>query len=382
MFLKRVFGGRVATLKVTSAAKALFLNGKNYRLSFVASRSEPGTAEFMRRSGRIKMDPEQQYQQPEHHHRHHRRKVMMRVIWSLIGILALVALFFVGMAWRNVRVATNTMYSPSGIKTDLPKKLKAKQPINVLLLGTDTGALGRSYKGRTDTIMMMTVNPKQGKTTIVSLPRDMKVNLPDYADESPAKINAAYTYGGVKETIKTIQKYYQVPIDGYLLVNMGGLEKAINQVGGVEVTSPLTFDYEGYHFTKGTTYHMDGDKALAFSRMRYDDPDGDYGRQKRQRIIIMALLKKTASYKAILNQKFLNSIASESQTDFSLSDMTKVALDYRNATKTVKSDHAQGQSQNINGESFEVVPSNEMQRISNEIRTALGLNTVNLTEND
>ena len=334
------------------------------------------------------MDPEQQQYQPEHHHhhhhhhRHHRRKVMMRVIWSLIGILALVALFFVGMAWRNVRVATNTMYSPSGIKTDLPKKLKAKQPISVLLLGTDTGALGRSYKGRTDTIMMMTVNPKQGKTTIVSLPRDMKVNLPDYADESPAKINAAYTYGGVKETIKTIQKYYQVPIDGYLLANMGGLKKAINQIGGVEVTSPLTFDYEGYHFTKGKTYHMDGDKALAFSRMRYDDPDGDYGRQKRQRIIIMALLKKTASYKAILNQKFLNSIASESQTDFSLSDMTKVALDYRNATKTVKSDHAQGRSQNIDGQSFEVVPSDEMQRISNEIRTALGLNTVNLTEND
>lgn len=307
---------------------------------------------------------------------------MMMVIWSVIGILVVVALIFVGMAWRNVRVATNTMYSPTGMKTDLPKKLQAKKPINVLLLGTDTGALGRDYKGRTDTIMMMVVNPKQHKTTIVSLPRDMKVNLPGYEDESPAKINAAYTYGGVQETIKTIQKYYKTPVDGYLLVNMGGMEKAINQVGGVEVTSPLTFDYEGYHFTKGMTYTMNGKKALAFSRMRYDDPDGDYGRQKRQRIIIMALLKKTASYKAILNQKFLNSIASESQTDFSLSDMTKVALDYRNATKTVKSDHAQGRSQNIDGQSFEVVPSDEMQRISNEIRTALGLNTVNLTEND
>ena len=83
-----------------------------------------------------------------------------------------------------------------------------------------------------------------------------------------------------------------------------------------------------------------------------------------------------------MNQAFLNSIANESQTDFSLKDMTKVAMNYRDATKTVKSDHAQGESQNINGESFEVVPSNEMQRISNEIRTALGLNTVNLTEND
>ena len=268
------------------------------------------------------------------------------------------------------------------MKTDLPKKLQAKKPINVLLLGTDTGALGRDYKGRTDTIMMMVVNPKQHKTTIVSLPRDMKVNLPGYEDESPAKINAAYTYGGVQETIKTIQKYYKTPVDGYLLVNMGGMEKAINQVGGVTVKSPLTFTYEGYSFTKNATYHMNGKKALAFSRMRYDDPQGDYGRQNRQRLVIMALLKKTASYKTILNQSFLNSIASQSQTDFSLNDMLKVAKNYRGSTQMVKQDHAQGRSQMIDGQSFEVVPSDEMQRISNEVRSALGLSTVNLTENN
>lgn len=331
------------------------------------------------------MDPEKQYPEHHHHHHHHhhrRKRMMMKVIWSVIGVLVVVALIFVGMAWRNVRVATNTMYSPTGMKTDLPKKLQAKKPINVLLLGTDTGALGRDYKGRTDTIMMMVVNPKQHKTTIVSLPRDMKVNLPGYEDESPAKINAAYTYGGVQETIKTIQKYYKTPIDGYLLVNMGGMEKAINQVGGVTVKSPLTFTYEGYSFTKNATYHMNGKKALAFSRMRYDDPQGDYGRQNRQRLVIMALLKKTASYKTILNQSFLNSIASQSQTDFSLNDMLKVAKNYRGSTQMVKQDHAQGRSQMIDGQSFEVVPSDEMQRISNEIRTALGLSTVNLMENN
>ena len=187
---------------------------------------------------------------------------------------------------------------------------------------------------------------------------------------------------GVQETIKTIQKYYKTPVDGYLLVNMGGMEKAINQVGGVTVKSPLTFTYEGYSFTKNATYHMNGKKALAFSRMRYDDPQGDYGRQNRQRLVIMALLKKTASYKTILNQSFLNSIASQSQTDFSLNDMLKVAKNYRGSTQMVKQDHAQGRSQMIDGQSFEVVPSDEMQRISNEVRSALGLSTVNLTENN
>lgn len=226
-----------------------------------------------------------------HHHHHHRRKRLgLKILWSFIGLLVILALIFAGVAWRNVHVATNNMYSESGAKTyrNADKVLKQGKPINILLLGTDTGALGRDYKGRTDTIMMMTLNPQKKTTTIVSLPRDMKVNLPGYAEYSPAKINAAYTYGGVKETINTVQKYFNVPIDYYVMVNMGGLEKAINQVGGVSVTSPLTFDYEGYSFKKGKTYHMDGAQALAFSRMRYDDPQGDYGRQERQRLVITA----------------------------------------------------------------------------------------------
>ena len=74
--------------------------------------------------------------------------------------------------------------------------------------------------------MMMTLNP-QKTTTIVSLPRDMKVNLPGYLNIHRAKINAAYTYGGVKETINTVQKYFNVPIDYYVMVNMGGLKKPL-----------------------------------------------------------------------------------------------------------------------------------------------------------
>lgn len=318
-----------------------------------------------------------------HHHHHHRRKRLgLKILWSFIGLLVILALIFAGVAWRNVHVATNNMYSESGAKTyrNADKALKQGKPINILLLGTDTGALGRDYKGRTDTIMMMTLNPQKKTTTIVSLPRDMKVNLPGYAEYSPAKINAAYTYGGVKETINTVQKYFNVPIDYYVMVNMGGLEKAINQVGGVSVTSPLTFDYEGYSFKKGKTYHMDGAQALAFSRMRYDDPQGDYGRQERQRLVITALMKEAASYKSVLNQKFLNSIADQSKTNLTFSDMTTLAMKYRKANSKVVSDHAQGHGDSEGGESFEVVPTSEMQRVSDEIRDALQLKHVSVTD--
>lgn len=70
------------------------------------------------------------------------------------------------------------------------------------------------------------------------------------------------------------------------------MKTIINKVGGVDITPNLSFTYEGYTFTKGEKTHMDGAKALAYSRMRYDDPEGDYGRQKRQRQILAALMKR------------------------------------------------------------------------------------------
>ena len=206
-----------------------------------------------------------------HHHRHHRRHRGWKIFWWVVGVLVLIAIFFAGVAWHNLKSTTNNMYNSAGItkSRNADQVLNEKKPVSILLLGTDTGALGRDYKGRTDTMMIMTLNPQKKTTTIVSLPRDMKVNLPDYPDDSPSKINAAYTYGGVKESVKTVQKHFNIPIDYYVLVNMGGLEKAINQVGGVDVKSPLTFDYEGAHFTKGQTQKLGAKRAVELLKMAH-----------------------------------------------------------------------------------------------------------------
>lgn len=308
-----------------------------------------------------------------HHHRHHRRHRGWKIFWSILGVLVLIAIFFAGVAWHNLKTTTGDMYNSAGIvKTrDANKVLEQKRPVSILLLGTDTGALGRSYKGRTDTIMIMTINPKTKKTTLVSLPRDMKVNLPDYPNDSPAKLNAAYTYGGVKETVKTVRKHFDIPIDFYVLVNMGGLEKAINKVGGVDVTSPLTFTYEGVSFEKGKTYHLNGANALKFSRMRYDDPQGDYGRQQRQRLVIAALMKKSISYKTVLNRAFLKTISNSSQTDLTFDNMMTLAQDYRSATHNISQDHAQGRGESIDGQDYEIVSTTEQQRISKLLQNSL-----------
>lgn len=308
-----------------------------------------------------------------HHHHYHRHHRGWRIFWSIFGVLVLLVVIFAGVAWHNLSVTTGDMYSTSGAnaKRNAQTVLAQKKPVSILLMGTDTGEFGRSDKGRTDTLIIMTLNPKTNKTTIVSLPRDMKVNLPGYAQYSPSKINAAYTYGGVKETINTIQKEFDIPIDFYVLVNMNGLEKAINKVGGVNVTSPLTFSYEGSSFIKGKTYHLNGKQALRFARMRHEDPEGDYGRQKRQRLIIAALLKKSISYKTVLNKSFLDSISNSSQTDLSIKDMYKLARSYNGARKTVVQDHAAGHDDEEGGTSFQVVSQSERQRITNLIKQSL-----------
>lgn len=325
------------------------------------------------RSSNESLEKYHHHRHHHHHHRHHHMRRGWKIFWSILGVLVALVLVFAGVAWHNLSVTTSNMYSTSGAnaKRNAKQVLAERKPVSILLMGTDTGALGRTEKGRTDTLMLMTLNPKTDTTTIVSLPRDMKVNLPGYPEYSPSKINAAYTYGGVKETINTVQKEFNVPVDFYLLVNMGGLEKAINKVGGVDVVSPLTFTYEGNSFQKGKKYHLNGKQALAFSRMRHEDPNGDYGRQQRQRLIIAALLKKSVSYKTILNRSFLNSLSDSSQTDLSMNDMLTLARKYSGAREHIVQDHAEGDNDDEGGTSFQVVNHDERQRITNLLEKSL-----------
>lgn len=316
-------------------------------------------------------------------HLEFKKKHPVRKILLIILVILLLLICGLGiMAFGNLKNATSKMYAQSNANdTRNPSAiLEAHKPVSILLLGTDTGALGRNYKGRTDTMMVMTLNPQTHKTTIVSIPRDMEVNFPDYPQYSPAKINSAYTYGGVREAVNTVEDHFNIPIDFYVLINMGGLEKAINDVGGVTVTSPLTFSYGGSNFVKGQAEHMNGKTALNFARMRHQDPLGDYGRQERQRLVITALLKKSISPLTILNKSFLDSISSQVKTDLTFNDMRILALNYRGATKNVKSTYVQGTSETIDGLDFQVVSTQERQAISDLIRKSLGLKSVEIND--
>mgnify|MGYP003362594878 FL=1 len=253
-------------------------------------------------------------------------------------------------------------------------------------------------------MMLLLINPKTKQTTMISLPRDTMVSIVGYENTFPQKLNAAYAYGSTATSIKTVEAFLNIPIDFYALVNMRGLANMVDQVGGISVESPIDFTYSQetahdygpnlYRFHKnsdkfehsddnGQTWSasktsMNGDAALAFSRMRYDDPDGDYGRQKRQRIVLEGLIKKSANLSTLLNDKFMSTISKNVRTDLTFGDMTTMASKYIKAKNNLVTEHVQGVGTSYpdadgNNVSYEVVPQKEKQRITNIARKSLSL---------
>ena len=211
----------------------------------------------------------------------------------------------------------NTITQDVGNRTEEEAQeiIENAKPINILLLGIDNGAYGRPTEdGRSDTMLLLTSNPSEKKAQLLSIPRDTYTEIVgmNYYD----KINHAYAYGQAKMAINSVEKLFDTNIDFYMEINMSGLMEFVDAVGGIEVTSPLTFTYEGRSFEEGKKELLDGESALRFARMRYDDPEGDYGRQKRQRIVIEQLVKKMMSFNSITNfEKIMNAVSKNVKTD-------------------------------------------------------------------
>lgn len=323
------------------------------------------------------IDTEHMTRSQRYHQRNNKpKKKGHKLLWSVIVIVvAIIGGFYAYRKYTNAKQAANAIYSSTQVTKarNVSDALKKKRPISILLMGTDTGALGRDFKGRTDTMILCVLNPEDKKMTLVSLPRDTEVAVYGYEDYFPSKINSVYEYGGSATAVKTVQKFLNVPIDFYATINMGGLEKLIDAVGGVKVEPTISFTYDGYTFKKGKEVNMDGEKALAYVRMRHEDPRGDYGRQERQRQVLTKLAFKSSGLTSLVNQKFLSTISKQMKTDLTFDDLLTLGTKYRVATHDMDSDFLQGTSEMINGESFEVASTTEKQRITNKLREALGL---------
>lgn len=312
-----------------------------------------------------------------HYKKKNRRK--RRIIgWSIFAILLLIiggGLIWGYGAYKSAKKTFTQTFDSTHVQKarNVSKVIQQGKPLSILLLGTDTGALGRHDTGRTDTMIVATINPKKQTIHLTSIARDTKVVVPGDT-QAYEKINAAYTIGGAGTAVKTVQNLLDIPIDFYAIINMGGMETMVNAVGGVDVKPPLTFQYGHANVVKGKKVHLNGKQAVDYARMRDDDPLGDYGRQARQRQIIKHLVMKGLNISSLPRYKaILSSLTGNMKTDMTFDDMIAVRAKYGDATHHIKSQTLQGQDAMIDGLSYQVVPNSELLKVSNDIRATLGL---------
>lgn len=325
------------------------------------------------------------------------KPIVITICSVLLLCLCLVGLF-AGQVYHKARTTVNRMnvHAERVHQNEIDKLIQNHKPINILLLGTDTGDLGRHDTGRTDTMMIATINPDTKQVLLTSIARDTMTIIPGFKKQGIQKINNAYNLGGIPTSIKTVEQYLHIKINGYALVNMGGLIKTVNEVGGVQVVSPLSFTFcpqnsqtygkEMYHFTQGqsayqvsfddgktweTKQTMTGNAALAFSRMRDQDPQGDYGRQQRQRLLIKALMKKSISPKTLNDQVFMDKIADNVRTDLSFDDVITLLTQYHIDGSKIQTNYLHGQLDQVNGIDYQSSTPEEKQAVQQQIQQML-----------
>ncbi|MDG0809623.1 LCP family glycopolymer transferase [Cohnella rhizosphaerae] len=184
-------------------------------------------------------------------------------------------------------------------------------------------------------------------------------------------MNHAYAFGGVDMSIRTVERFMNVPIDYYVKVNMEGFERIIDILGGVSVDNPFGFTIDGVTYPQGRL-ELDGENALLYSRMRYDDPKGDIGRIERQQSVLGELIGKAKRLKTVAKlPDILDQIRANAKTNLTLDDMKALFNNYRKEIDTVSKDQVNGGGQRIGGIYYYMVSEQERTRMHDKLAAML-----------
>jgi polyisoprenyl-teichoic acid--peptidoglycan teichoic acid transferase len=311
-------------------------------------------------------------------------KRIIRILLTVFTFLLVGIGVFAYNVYSNMASAIDKMHNPISREVSEKREEQAefveKDPISILLLGVDER---EGDGGRTDTMIVMTINPITKSTKIVSIPRDTRADLidPEDPDENTIdKMNHAYAFGGIEMSISSIENFLNIPIDYYAEVNMQGFKDIVDAVGGIEVNNEYEFELDGVYLSEG--YHkLTGEEALQYARMRKEDPRGDFGRQERQREVISKVIAKGKSLKALTNyDDILEALQGNIKTNLTLKQIIDIQKSYIAAAETIEKVEIEGEGKILsNGVWYYLVDDVTRQTLSDDLRTHLGLSTETVT---
>ncbi|WNB92680.1 LytR family transcriptional regulator [Bacillus sp. NEB1478] len=302
-----------------------------------------------------------------------RKKKTLKIISIIFCVLVLAGAGYAYFVYSSVKDTVGKMHDESewsgSEKRDGKLNLSNQDPLSILILGVDER---KGDRGRSDTTIVVTVNPKNNSMYMTSIPRDTRTEIIGKGTQD--KINHAYAFGGTKMAIETVENFLNIPIDYFMKVNMESFKGIVNALGGVTVDNErLAFNYEGYNFPKGTL-NLDGEEALAYSRMRKQDPRGDFGRNERQRQVINSIIDEGAQLSSITKLgDILGVMGDNITTNMAFDEMKDIQANYKGARKSVQSLEIKGKGGKIDGIYYFNVSEEERNRITSVLKEHLEL---------
>ncbi|MEU6858100.1 LCP family protein [Glycomyces sp. NPDC046736] len=267
------------------------------------------------------------------------------LIGSGIGLVASIAATGGGFAvWSTANKTNLDLDRPFDLDAipDENRPDKLNGALNILVIGSDHREGNAEEDARSDTVILMHVNEDGTEAHGVSIPRDLYVHIPEYAEASyypdytgvDTKFNAAYAWGGVPLTVLTVEDFTGVRIDHVVEINFAGLVQVVDALGGVEMNiewadHPNYYDETGVtsihgeerYFPKGPN-HLTGEEALDYVRQRYQWQRGDFARMQHQQELIKAIMDSALSAGVLTSRDTLTSFID------STSDAVKVDTEF------------------------------------------------------
>lgn len=262
----------------------------------------------------------------------HRKPSKWKIVLGVVaGVMALVLITGGAFVWSMVKEVDDTVAQVNdNLKISKERKqvetIERKKSVSILLLGIDRRG---TEQGRSDSIIVLTLNPELDEGAMLSIPRDTKTEIVGKGTRD--KINHAYAFGGTEMAMNTVENFLDIPIDYVIETDMEAFSDVVDALGGITVMNKFAFSTEDYTFPVGEVT-LDGEAALDYTRMRYNDPNGDFGRQERQRDVVAAIIEKgRTDFSLDKVTALLEVVGDQAKTNIELNEFVSLSTDYMNA---------------------------------------------------
>lgn len=262
--------------------------------------------------------------------KHGKAKKIVLIVLAVLVVLCVAVGAAVALYMNSI---SDSMKMDSQQQSELDSVLTestVQEPYYVLLLGSD--ARETDTTSRSDTMILARIDANVGKATLVSIPRDTKVEIEGHGTQ---KINAAYAFGGPAGAVQAVENLSGIEISHYAEIHFDELETAVDQLGGIWVDVPVSNNQTGSSNTgvelNAGMQRLNGEQALAFARERYGYNEGDFQRAENQRTLVQALADTILSLPPTELPGAVQSLASCISTDYDINELITLAQTFQQA---------------------------------------------------